>query len=291
VLKRLHNTWIALAIATLAVVVSGSFIVRSFLGHVFIDCRGSLVRLDAMELGDRASNELEKVKGHDLEVRYDEVRSEKSYARARVSYKNVRVQWTPSDAPRTCSEVSIPWDRPLSSPATLTIRRDEVTGLFVVRDGATSIVFRKIDNHGHRFQSDRVLDGHNVSMLVFLCSLVALAIGASHAMRAAPYARRMHAWQPATLRPDGVVESETGATLGRMDTGPRARPGGVIVDPSAFEGRDIYREMPMLTRRSVGIGTHERWLAGTMRRLRDARSLAIIATMTTSVALVARFLG
>ena len=95
-------------------------------------------------------------------------------------------------------------------------------------------VFQKIDDRGRRFQSDRLLDGHNVSMLVFLISLVALGIAAARTVRAAPYATRMHDWRSATLRPDGLVESETGATLGRMDPRSRVPAGKVIVDPAAF---------------------------------------------------------
>jgi hypothetical protein len=87
------------------------------------------------------------------------------------------------------------------------------------------------------------------------------------------------------------VESETGASLGTMELRSRVPAGQVIVDPNAFEGRDVYREMPILTRRTVGSGSHQRWYEGTMRRLRDARSLAIVATMTTLFALVARIVG
>ena len=82
-----------------------------------------------------------------------------------------------------------------------------------------------------------------------------------------------------------------GATIGMMETRSRVPAGPVIVDPRALEDRDVYRGMPILTRRTVGSGSHERWHDGTMRRLRDARSLAIVSMVTTVVSVIARVLG
>jgi hypothetical protein len=67
--------------------------------------------------------------------------------------------------------------------------------------------------------------------------------------------------------------------------------GDVLVDPRALEGHDAYRGLPVLTRRNVGSGSHARWYEGTMRRLRDARTLAILAMAGTAFAVVARVLG
>jgi hypothetical protein len=289
--QSLKSTWIALIIAALAVVGSGAFILKSFVQHVFIECKGTLRSVPASELSDSGALKRIDQSRADLEIRYDQTPSKKLYD----SYKNVRVVWTRTDAACSCSDVPVKWSgHSYSSPSSLRTYRDDATGLYVVRDssGSTELaVFRKIDDRGRRFQADRVFEPHNLSMLIFLLSLGALSLAAFLALRAAPYATRMHAWRPATLRHDGLVESETGASLGTMELRSRVPAGPVIVDPAAFEGRDVYREMPILTRRTVGIGTHQRWYEGTIRRLRDARSLAIVAMMTTIFALVARVIG
>jgi len=285
----LRNTWIALLLAGFAVIVSGTFIVRSFYLYAFAECHGELQRVPTAELNEQRTSALRRVPSDEFELRYDTVKSKRRYAPS--TYKNVRIVWVHADSTCSCSDAPVPWNGGSStSPPSLTIERDEGTGLYVARGGAEDIAFRKVDGMGRRFQSDRLLDRHNVSMLVFLVSLVALGVAAARTLRATPYATRMHAWHRATLRHDGLVESETGATLGRMDPRSRVPAGVIIVDPAALEGRDIYRELPILTRRHVGAGSHERWYTGTMRRLRDARSLAILSTMTTAVALVARVL-
>jgi len=290
--QSLKNTWIALAIATFAVVVSGLFIIKSFASHVFVPCRGTLKSVSATELNDHGR--LTKSTSSDLDIHYDEVKSTgKTWAPTK--YKNVRVVWNRSDSTCSCSDVAVKWDTSssYSSPYSLRIYRDDDTGLYTVRDpnGSQDLaVFRKIDDNGHRFQSDRVLDPHNISLLVFLLSLGALSVAGFRAFSAAPYATRMHTWTPATLRHDGLIESESGAAIATMEARSRVPAGAVIVDPSALDG-SAYRAMPVLTRRNVGAGNHARWFEGTMRRLRDARSLSVIATMTTIFALIARVIA
>jgi hypothetical protein len=297
--RSLRNTWIAVLIASLAVIVSGGFIIKNFLHHVFVDCKGTLQAVDASELSANGRNYYPTdEKRTDLEVRYDTIESsEKHKNYTPTHYKNVRIVWNRADSGVSCACKDIPIkfeERYYNSPSSLRIHRDDVTGLYIVRDpeaGKDLAVFRKIDNKGSRFQSDKLLEGNNVPLAVFLIALGALAIAAYRVISAGPYARHMHAWRPATLRNDGVVEGESGATLGMMENRSRIPAGKVIVDPAALEGRDIYREMPILTKKQVGAGSHERWTDGTWRRLRDARSLAIIASMATGVSLVASILG
>jgi hypothetical protein len=304
--RSLRNTWIAVAIASLAVIISGGFIIKNFLHHVFVDCKGTLQSVDPSELSDNSRRDdsfafrNSQEKKSDLEVRYDTIDADKHKNYTATHYKNIRIVWNrDSDGAGVtcaCKDIPLKWE-PRSdyySPSSLRIHRDDVTGLYVVRDPQSSkdlAVFRKIDNKGRRFQSDKLLEGNNVPLAVFLLALGSLAIAAFRLISASPYARYMHAWRPATLRNDGVVEGESGATLGMMENRSRIPAGKVIVDPAALEGRDIYREMPILTKKQVGAGSHERWTEGTARRLRDARSLAIIASMATGLSLVASILG
>jgi hypothetical protein len=303
--QSLRNTWIAVILATLAVVGTGFFIVRNFVRDVFVDCRGSLQQVEGSELGSNPDlqrvdrDDKSRVVATDLDIKFDEKQG-KGLGDP-TTYKNVRVVWSRSDATCACSDVTLKWNESSGAPYSATIWRDKSTGLFVVqRPGYTPYgsykpeplaVFRKSEAAGHRFQMDRVFSGKYVSMLVFLLALGALGFAATRALRATPYATRMHAWRTATLRPEGFIESDTGATLGTLESRTRVPAGPVIVDPSAVEGRDIYREMPILGRRHVAAGSHQRWVDGTMRRLRDARSIAILSTITTGLALVAHVIG
>jgi hypothetical protein len=298
--KSLRSTWIALLLATVAVVATGSLIVRNFVRDVFVDCRGTLKQVPESELGpspdlvpivDLARERVPM----DLEIKFDEKSIKSSSA---PQYENVRVVWNRADSACACSDVRLRWRNPAESPWHAELRRDRVTGLYVVQGprmrglgDETLAVFRKVEDSGHRLQPGRVLSPKHVSMLVFLLALGALGVAAYRATRATPYATRMHGWRVATLRPDGLVESESGATLGTLENGTRIAAGSVLVDPRALEGRDVYREMPILGRKHVASGTHERWYEGTMRRLRDARSLAVITTVTTALALGAHVLG
>jgi len=65
----------------------------------------------------------------------------------------------------------------------------------------------------------------------------------------------------------------------------------VLVAPSALSRAGLYRDMPVVQRRDVAEGTHARWSSGTMLRLRDARTLAVISTASALLALVARLLA
>lgn len=302
--QSLRNTWIAVILAAITVSLTGFFIVRNFVRDVFVDCRGRLVQVSESELGDdpdlvRADrDEKNRVVATDLEIKFDEVKGKKY---ADTTYKNVRVVWSRGETSCACNDVSLKWESHYEAPYSVSIWRDKSTGLFVVhRSGwsksstfktAPIAVFRKADGEGHRFQSNRIFSGKHVSLAVFLLALGALGFAATRALRATPYATRMHAWRAATLRNEGFIESDTGMTIATLESGTKVPAGPVIIDQTALEGRDIYREMPILGRRHIAAGSHERWFDGTMRRLRDARSIAIISTVTTGLALVAHVIG
>jgi hypothetical protein len=280
----LRNTWIAVFVAFIAVVASGAAIVRSFARHVWVECRGQLVTIPV----DEITGDLQPVFIHDFAVEYDVTPPGK-----KTEFSNVRVVWKRGDDACACSDVAVPWrnDDPFTSPSILSFYRAP-SGAWVVQKGSrTEVAFETVESRGRRFVPARLADPQNVSMLVFLLSVGALGVAASGALRASPYVKRMSSWRAATLRPDGLVESESGATLGTMEPRSRLSPGPVIVDPAAFEGRDVYRSMPVLTRRNVGAGSHEIWQRGTMRRLRDARALAVVAVATNVVAVIAHVIG
>lgn len=293
--RRLLSAWIVLLVATLAVIGSGTFVVWKFVHHVTVPCSGRLVAVPSNELGTDARHERPADESN-LELRWDEDRPTR-FARGPgpyggyTRYTGVRVVWTPPDATCACEDVAVPWPSEWA-PSGARIYRDAETGLYVVRNHAREarVAFRRVGGHGRRLQWDRVVDPHNLSMLIFVLSLGALGLASAYAIRAIPYATRMHAWQVGTLRHDGLVESEHGASLGIMELRARVPSGPVIIDPQALVG-DAYRGLPILTRRNVGAGSHQKWTEGTLRRLRDARSLAIIAAVTTTFALVARTLG
>ena len=70
----------------------------------------------------------------------------------------------------------------------------------------------------------------------------------------------------------------------------RLVPGPVLVAPEAG-GQALYREMRMLERRDVAMGSHALWRQVTTRGLRDARALAGIATACAAFGLLAQLLG
>jgi len=278
-------------VAIAAVLVAGVLIGRGFVQHTTDPCKGTLVEVPLGDLGDLSNAEHVVEADVNLAIRAESVARK---GESTTQFEKVRVVWNRPDTSCSCAEINLPWDRSrdgIGSPEFLELRRDRETGAFVLGHyaGKTIVAFRKTEKNGVVLRAARILEPNNVGSLVFLASLGALALAMKGILRARPYATRLRSWQSGTLRPDGLVESPNGASLGRI--GPRVYITGsdVIVDPAAFEGRDVYREMPMLARKDIAAGTHEHWTAGTMRRLRDARTLAILATATTGLAVAAHF--
>ncbi len=152
--------------------------------------------------------------------------------------------------------------------------------------------FRASDTSQRRFQPSRIVLRRHLPAAVVVLALGALVIAALRARRGITYATRIHAWTEARLDGGGRIESDTGEMLGVLDsTGRRLFPGTVLVAPEATETKGIYRDLPILPRRLVAMGTHARWRDATMRGFRDARALCAISTACSALALAARFLG
>jgi hypothetical protein len=128
--------------------------------------------------------------------------------------------------------------------------------------------------------------------MISLFALGALGFAFFRARRGITYATRLHGWTEGELVGGGrVVSEESGETLGVIaTTSRRLVPGPVLVAPEAG-GQALYREMRMLERRDIAMGSHSRWRQVTMRGLRDAHALAGIATACGAFGLLAQLLG
>lgn len=156
----------------------------------------------------------------------------------------------------------------------------------------TIAAFEQHDTPVRRVLPARILSTRHVPSLVVLVAFGAFAFALSRARRAASYADGMSGWTEARLSPDGMLQDEAGATLGMLASGRRRVPEGVVlVDPAAVKQGSVYRELPVVARRSVAAGSHALWAAATALRLRDAKSLAAIGALTALLGLAARFLG
>lgn len=285
---RLSWTFALLAASTAAVLLLSFFTLRRAARDLFVECRGDLVT----EITSRDAAGASLAPPGDFRVAYDAKKG---------GYENVRVVATREGAPPACNDVEVPWLHDDSRIWRIDVRqlapdRFAVTVPAHETGGRrpppeTLVVFRRVDHPGRRFVPANVLSPGQLPSVITLVALGALALGLGRARRAAAYSTRMHRWTEARLRPDGLLESEGGSALGTVDRGARVPAGPVIVDQDALEGHDVYRGLPVIVRGRIAAGSHERWLEGTMRRLRDARTLAILATLVASAGLLARLVG
>jgi hypothetical protein len=283
--KSLRLTWAFVLSSTLAVLVSGGLLMRSFLRNALVDCRGDLRTIPLAELGDRRAR---RGGVSDVVIHYDEAPPS--------TYKNVRAEWSRGEGAELCSDAPIPWQKAatagVASPEGLRIQRDDVTGAYAViapAAGKTAdlTAFRKTNARGRRFVLEQ-LEGHAVALLVFVVALAALAMAGWRLWRAWPYATRLWTWHSGHLRGDGHVEDDHQTMLGRLEietatTEPQAGGGAVLVDPAAIAPSAGYREDRVLGPRDVRSGSHATWTAATKRRLREACMLAALATVATGV--------
>jgi hypothetical protein len=267
--RALRLTWLMVIVAAACVTFAGIFVLRRSIDDFYVPCRGVLVQVSPADGGKPIDS-----KDTPLFVERE---------------KNARrIVWIRPDEATTCNELTIP-DPAWWSPSTELIVRDRGDGTYDFAEKDHRFAVRLSEMRARRFVPARFELRAQIPALVFLLAMIALLVAAFRAMRATHYATRLHAWSEGTLREDGVVESRSGRTIGRLESPARIPPGDVIVDPA--DGGGAYRALRMLTRGDVGEGDHERWRNGTLRRLRDARTLAIVATLTTSAAVLARLLS
>ncbi len=270
---RLSQTFALLAAAAAVVIVLSVLTLRRASSDLFVECRGELV---VEQWGPDRLHVDAKKRASDFRVE-----------------EGLRVTVS-REGPPACNEIAIPTKlAPRGRPAWTYDVRSLGGGRHAVLDESknTIVVFRYEDRPGRRFVPASLFSVSQLPSLLSLVALGALLLGVARARRAAAYANRMHAWTEARLRPDGLLESEGGTALGTVDRGARVPAGAVIVDKDALEGHDVYRALPVIVRGRIAAGSHERWLEGTMRRVRDARTLAVLATFVAAAGFVARLVA
>jgi len=315
--QSLHRTWVALAVATLAVLVVALLTGRDFVRDVNALCPGALheepftsatgtPKLDPVYLESVASQGTPSpiTSGPAFVLTYDQKQKQSNGYAYPTEFKNVRVQWKEPGAAidarcATCGSVSIALSG--EAPADLHLFRERGTNRYVVKgrpgydysdDAAARAAFTVDAVATHRIQLDRIFTARQLPFGVALVALGALVVALFRSRRAMSYARTIHAWTEARLTPGGMLESDAGGTLGTVEQtrfGGYLPAGPVLVAPEALATNGLYRDVPIVQRRQIAEGTHQRWASGTMLRLRDARALAVISTACTLLAAGARF--
>ena len=202
----------------------------------------------------------------------------------------------------SCTCGSVPIALSGEAPSDLHLFRERGSARYVIKgrsgyayndDTAVRATFTVEPGAAHHLQTDRIFTARQLPLGVVLVALGALVVALLRSRRAMSYAHTIHAWTEARLTPGGLLENESGGTLGTVE---QTRfgfipPGPVLVAPEALSTSGLYRDVPIVARRHVAEGTHARWAAGTMLRLRDARALAVISTACTLLAFGARLLA
>ena len=307
--QSLHRTWTALAVAALAVLVVAFLVGRDFVRDVYPDCTVSLATgpFDVESTASLVPMTLETTEPMPSSPRWFQLRfDEKTDARAYrpvTQYSNVRIVWNDVALDgKPCACGAIPITLSGETPSDLRLYRVEGTEQYVVKGRSTVSDLRPdfreafVIKHGpaRHLQTDRIFTAHHLPALVVWLALGALGVALVRSRRAMSYALRLHTWMPARLTPEGLIEGDTGETLGTLAAqswATRIPDGPVLVAPEALSRAGLYRDMPVVQRRDVAEGTHARWASGTMLRLRDARALAVISTLCTLLAFGARLLA
>lgn len=295
-LETYRRTRSFVLLAGLAVFLASGLIVNAFYAHVTTPCLGTLERVPLASIAPQ-SQRREVLGNAGVFITWDLVPTTDPRffdADDPRSYRNVRLVWTRDDKTCGCKDLAIPLEPNLKSarhplPPRLVIHRDVDTDVFIVTEpkGDDVMAYRMVVHPARRFDRKAVFQTNNVSMLVLFGAIGALAAALALLGRAVPYVTRMTSWRPGALRGDGMIENESGALVGRLRG--RLPIGPLLIDPKAVDGRDVYRDMPTIERRDVAAGTHDRWIRGTYRRLRDAKTLAVLASVTTALAVGAHF--
>lgn len=313
--QSLHRTWAALAIAALAVLIVALFAGRDFVRDVYAPCPGTLYqhqvgqdslaavpKLDVVSIERGPTSLMAPVtSGPAFQLVYDQKQARGVYSHT-TEYKNARLQWKEPGGDAGCTCGSVPLALSGEAPSDIRLYRDRGTNHYVVKgrlghqsgdDNDVRADFTIEPGSSHRVQLDRILSARHLPLGVVLLAMGSLVVALFRSRRAMSYALRIHTWTEARLTPGGLIESDTGATLGSLEH-TRMRqvvPGPVLVAPEALSTSGLYRDVPIVARRHVAEGTHARWAAGTMVRLRDARALAVISTACTLLAFGARLIA
>jgi hypothetical protein len=306
--QSLHRTWTALAVAALAVFVVAFLVGRDFVREVYPECAVSLQtgpfdgedNASLVPVSLEATEPVPSAAGW-FQLRFNQKTDARAYAPV-TQYSGVRIVWNDFALDgKPCACGSVPITLSGETPLDLRLYRVGATDQYVVKGRHTVsdlrtdfreafVVKRAPARH---LQTDRIFTAHHLPALVVWLALGALGVALVRSRRAMSYALRLHAWTPARLTSEGLIEGESGETLGTLEQsrGPRVPAGPVLVAPDALSAAGLYRDMPIVPRRGVAEGTHARWASGTMLRLRDARALAVIGTLSALLAFGARLIA
>ena len=270
VLSSLRRTWIAVALAVLAVLPVTVWTALALVRDVFPECRGAL-RAEGAEAVERAragGRDLARVPLGEPATAYAHLARRYAEERDRwgqPAYRNVRLVRLDcgvlGEPAAECGQIPLPWTGrgDLDAPA-VRVDYDRTRDWYVVVDASGSsswsehgdvlLVFRATSSPVRHFQRDRLFAGRHVPALVAFLALGALAVAALRSRRAIAYASRLHAWTESTLTREGMVQDEGGVTLATVESGAARRvpPGPVLVDPEAFAKGSVYRELPIVHR-------------------------------------------
>jgi hypothetical protein len=285
--SSLRRTWALVIVALLAILPVAFLSFRDAVRAVFPTCQGSIEEtIDSYGASDGVPVLHDDAQPGGFSLHLD---ASGSHGASRM-----RISRIERDGNGNCDCGALYVLVPVSSSYySLDVRRVS-RGHYVVADSKRVLTtFKTTDEPTHRFQPERIVRRQHLPAIVVLAALFALGIAGLRARKGIGYATKMHTWTEASLDAGGRIESETGETLGVLDsTGRRIFPGALIIEPTAYENKGgLYRDVPIIARRFVAMGTHARWQEWTMRGFRDARALCVISTACSALALAARFLG
>lgn len=321
--QSLHRTWAALTVATLAVLVVAFLAGRDFVRDVNAPCPGNLFEHAIDASSDYSNAALDLVPfttldptvpapvtmGREFQLVYDgkhlglPTSQPSSGYGTPTQFTNVRFLWREAGGETGCTCGAVPIALLGEAPSDLQLLRVRGTNQYVVQrhsdaapmheDRELRAIFTIEPGRAHYVQTNRIFARQHLALGVVLVALGALVVAFLRSRRAMAYALRINTWAEARLTYAGLIESETGAALGTLEqTRERGVPvGPVLIAPEALATSGLYRDMPIITRRHIAEGTHARWAAGTMLRLRDARALAVISTACTLLAFGARLIA
>ncbi len=155
------------------------------------------------------------------------------------------------------------------------------------RWGVSSVVFRAVERPARHLQRDRLFTRFSLPALLALVAAGAFALAARRTRDAYGYLTRLHGWTESRLRPDGRVESVDGELLGTVEPAIHGlAPATLLVGPAATRGSSAYRDVPLLARDHLALGSHDAWRDTSLRALRTARRFAAFSATSAVVAML-----
>jgi hypothetical protein len=292
VTNALRRTWALLAVALLIILPAGGIAFGSYVANVYPLCRGTL-EASASERAATGRGETSAVFPLDVAeggfaFHLDTVEAEPG----RVTWaKIVRVETDANGGTLECGGVVLR-DAGVSNAGGAMMALGG--GAFAYVDKRWSVegtVLRAIEHPTRHVQRGRLLARRHLPASMVLVAMLALGFAAGRARSASLYATRLHAWNEARLEPSGRITTEGGEQLGVVAGSAPVVAVDVLVSPAAGPKREVYRELPVVARGEVALGSHAGWSEVTRRHLRDARVLAVVSASCAVAALGARMLG